>query len=36
VVFIDEGRLKFDGTVADLTKDGKTLDDQFRKLTGEA
>jgi ABC-2 type transport system ATP-binding protein len=36
VVFIDEGRLKYDGTVAELTKDGKTLDDQFRKLTGDS
>jgi ABC-2 type transport system ATP-binding protein len=35
VLFIDEGRLIYDGTVADLTKDGKTLDDQFRKLTSE-
>ena len=33
VLFIDEGRLIFDGSVADLTKDGHTLDDQFRKLT---
>ena len=33
VLFIDEGRLIFDGPVADLTKDGKSLDDQFRKLT---
>ena len=35
VLFIDEGRLIYDGTVAELTKDGKSLDDQFRKLTSE-
>jgi ABC-2 type transport system ATP-binding protein len=35
-LFIDEGRLVFDGAVAELTKDGKSLDDQFRKLTSEA
>jgi ABC-2 type transport system ATP-binding protein len=35
VLFIDEGRLIYDGSVADLTKDGKSLDDQFRKLTSE-
>jgi ABC-2 type transport system ATP-binding protein len=33
-LFIDEGRLIFDGTVADLTKDGRPLDDHFRELTG--
>ncbi len=35
VLFIDEGRLIYDGSVAELTKDGKSLDDQFRKLTSE-
>lgn len=35
VVLVDNGRLKYDGSVEDLTKDG-TLDDQFRKLTVDA
>ncbi len=35
VLFIDEGRLVFDGTVSELTKDGKSLDDQFRQLTAD-
>ena len=29
VLFIDEGRLIYDGTVADLTKDGRPLDVAF-------
>ncbi|QGJ70776.1 Gliding motility-associated ABC transporter ATP-binding protein GldA [Planctomycetales bacterium 10988] len=33
VVFISEGRLAFDGTPAELQKDGKTLDDHFAELT---
>jgi ABC-2 type transport system ATP-binding protein len=33
VLFIDEGRLIYDGTVADLTKDGRPLDVHFRQLT---
>ena len=33
VLFIDEGRLIFDGTIADLTKDGRPLDEHFRQLT---
>jgi len=33
VLFIDEGRLIYDGTIADLTKDGHPLDEHFRKLT---
>ena len=33
VVFINEGRLVFDGSVAELTKDGKTLEEQFSELT---
>ncbi len=33
VLFINEGRLVFDGTIHELTKDGKPLDEQFRKLT---
>ena len=33
VLFIDEGRLKYDGTVADLIKDGRPLDVHFRELS---
>ena len=33
VLFINEGRLVFDGSVAELTKDGKTLEEQFSELT---
>ena len=33
VLFINEGRLVFDGSVAELTKDGKTLEEQFSRLT---
>jgi ABC-2 type transport system ATP-binding protein len=36
VLFIDEGRMIYDGTVADLTKDGKPLDVHFRQLTSVA
>lgn len=36
VLFIDEGRLVYDGTIADLTKDGRPLDEHFRKLTSAA
>ena len=36
VLFIDEGRLIYDGTVADLTSDGKPLDVHFRLLTAVA
>ena len=36
VLFIDEGRLIYDGTVADLTKDGQSLSDHFRMLTSAA
>ena len=36
VLFIDEGRLVFDGTIAELTKDGKHLDEQFRRLCSPA
>ncbi len=36
VLFIDEGRLVFDGTIADLTRDGQPLDVHFRELTGAA
>jgi ABC-2 type transport system ATP-binding protein len=33
VLFIKEGRLVFDGTIAALVKDGRPLDDHFRQLT---
>lgn len=33
VLFINEGRLVFDGSVAELTKGGKTLEEQFSRLT---
>ena len=33
VLFINEGRLVFDGTIKELTKDGKPLDEHFRELT---
>ncbi len=33
VVFIDEGRLVFDGPADELAADGKSLDDRFRELT---
>jgi ABC-2 type transport system ATP-binding protein len=32
-LFINEGRLVFDGTIAELTKGGKRLDERFRELT---
>jgi ABC-2 type transport system ATP-binding protein len=34
VLFIDEGRLVYDGSVEQLTRDGKPLDERFRELTG--
>ncbi|HVC97108.1 MAG TPA: ABC transporter ATP-binding protein [Pirellulales bacterium] len=36
LLFINEGRLKYDGTPSDLTKDGKPLDVHFYELTREA
>jgi ABC-2 type transport system ATP-binding protein len=33
VLFINEGRLIYDGSVADLTGDGKPLEEHFRELT---
>ncbi len=33
VLFISEGRLRFDGTPQELTRDGKTLDEHFHQLT---
>jgi ABC-2 type transport system ATP-binding protein len=32
-LFIDQGRLIYDGTVEGLTKDGRPLDEHFRELT---
>ncbi len=34
VLFIDEGRLVYDGAVKDLTRGGKRLEETFRELTG--
>ncbi|MEX0711452.1 MAG: ATP-binding cassette domain-containing protein [Pirellulales bacterium] len=36
LLFINEGRLKYDGTASDLTKDGKPLEVHFHELTSEA
>jgi ABC-2 type transport system ATP-binding protein len=36
VLFITEGRLTYDGTPADLTKDGNSLDEKFHALTATA
>jgi ABC-2 type transport system ATP-binding protein len=33
VLFINEGRLIYDGSIADLIGDGKSLDEHFRELT---
>jgi ABC-2 type transport system ATP-binding protein len=33
VIFIAEGRIRFDGSPADLTAGGKSLDDRFHELT---
>jgi ABC-2 type transport system ATP-binding protein len=33
VLFINEGRLKFDGKPSELLRDGKTLDEHFHQLT---
>jgi ABC-2 type transport system ATP-binding protein len=35
VLFIDEGRLVFDGPIKELTRDGKSLDDHFRRLSSQ-
>ncbi|HEX4132603.1 MAG TPA: ABC transporter ATP-binding protein [Pirellulales bacterium] len=35
VLFISEGRLKFDGTPAELTSSGHSLDERFHELSGE-
>ena len=36
VLFINEGRLRFDGTPAELVKDGKSLETHFHELTSSA
>lgn len=36
VIFINEGRVVFDGTPEDMTKDGIGMDEQFHKLTVKA
>ena len=35
VLFIDEGRLVYDGKIAELTKDGRPLDEHFRQLAAQ-
>jgi ABC-2 type transport system ATP-binding protein len=35
-LFIDEGRLVYDGLIHDLMKDGRRLEDRFRELTSVA
>lgn len=35
LIFIDEGRLKYDGTPQELTSDGKPLDEHFYQLTSQ-
>ena len=36
VLFINEGRLRFDGPPSELTKDGKSLDEHFHLLTADS
>jgi ABC-2 type transport system ATP-binding protein len=36
VVFINEGRLAFDGPVAQFAEEGRNLDARYRELTGHA
>lgn len=36
VIFINEGRVAFDGTPDELTRDGFSMDEQFHKLTVKA
>jgi ABC-2 type transport system ATP-binding protein len=36
VLFINEGKLVYDGTAAEMTKDGYSLDERFRSLTAAA
>jgi ABC-2 type transport system ATP-binding protein len=35
VLFIDEGRIVFDGPVSELIRDGKSLDEHFRRLSSQ-
>jgi len=35
VLFIDEGKLVFDGAIAELTRGGKRLDERFRELSSD-
>jgi ABC-2 type transport system ATP-binding protein len=35
VLFIDEGQLVFDGSINELTRDGKPLDEHFRRLSSQ-
>ena len=35
VVFINEGRLVFDGSIAEFAAEGKALDERFRQLTND-
>jgi ABC-2 type transport system ATP-binding protein len=36
VLFINEGRLEFDGTTAELLKDGRSLDEHFHEMSPAA
>ncbi len=36
VIFLNEGKLMYDGTPGELTSDGKTLDEHFQKFTAAA
>jgi ABC-2 type transport system ATP-binding protein len=36
VLFINEGRLAFDGSVQELTRDGRSLDTRFHEISGAA
>ena len=36
VILISEGRVRFDGTPAELRQDGRGLDDRFHELTRSA
>ena len=36
VLFIDEGRLVYDGTIDELCSDGKPLDEHFHELSAVA
>ncbi|GIW86868.1 MAG: multidrug ABC transporter ATP-binding protein [Isosphaeraceae bacterium] len=36
VLFVHEGRLVFDGTPAELVRDGRSIEDQFQRLTRDS